>query len=330
MTVSCCCSSRPKPRPGKGYLRKAKNLWSYDPNVGKWQRTTERERIAGTDSRRSDFDESRLAEEYNPTFEGAGKLGKFVTVKIKLKAKKGVDVAWPIIRLEVDKATGNVLRRKEYALSGKLMRSSLYPKWKQIFSPSKGKKVWYPSQMRFYDKVQKGNKSVVTIDKVDLRKLPKNIFTKGVVGVAESMRPARVLALALLCGGTAMATSHAWADSGGDDDDEEEKVFDDAAKEDKADPPKKAPTKKLEPKPAKPAEPKTGSDDEEDEEEAVFGEAGPGEGIAPNEAHPGQARHRRPVVYAAQRQRCRHGELWRATAFDAKPAGPLPGRSSGR
>lgn len=170
---------QPKAEAGKGYLRKDKNLWSYDPNVGKWQRTTERERIAGTDSRRADFDESRLAEEYDATFEGYGKLGKYKTTKLKLKSKKGKDVAWPMIRLEVDRATGNVLRRKEYALSGKLMRSSLYPKWKQVYSKSKKMKIWYPSEMRFFDKVQKGNKSIVVIDKVDLSPLPRNIFTKA-------------------------------------------------------------------------------------------------------------------------------------------------------
>ena len=69
--------TKPKGEAGKGYLRLDKNLWSYDPNTGKWERRTERERIAGTDSRRADFDESRLAEEYDPTFEGEEKLGKF-------------------------------------------------------------------------------------------------------------------------------------------------------------------------------------------------------------------------------------------------------------
>src|SRR5262249_15900296 len=58
---------KPKSEQGKGYLRVDKNLWSYDPNVGKWERRTERERIAGTDSRRADFDESRMAEEYDPS-----------------------------------------------------------------------------------------------------------------------------------------------------------------------------------------------------------------------------------------------------------------------
>ena len=62
--------SKPKSEQGKGYLRVDKNLWSYDPNVGKWERRTERERIAGTDSRRADFDESRLTEEYDPSDDG--------------------------------------------------------------------------------------------------------------------------------------------------------------------------------------------------------------------------------------------------------------------
>ena len=57
---------KPKSSAGQGYLRLDKNLWFYDPSVGKWERRTERERIGGTNSRRSDFDESRLAEEYDP------------------------------------------------------------------------------------------------------------------------------------------------------------------------------------------------------------------------------------------------------------------------
>src|SRR4029453_13005786 len=66
--------TKPKGEAGKGYLRLDKNLWSYDPTTGKWDRRTERERIAGTDSRRADFDESRLAEEYEATFGGEGEL----------------------------------------------------------------------------------------------------------------------------------------------------------------------------------------------------------------------------------------------------------------
>ena len=40
--------TRPKAEAGKGYLRIDKNLFMYDPTVGKWERRTERERIGGT------------------------------------------------------------------------------------------------------------------------------------------------------------------------------------------------------------------------------------------------------------------------------------------
>ncbi len=170
---------RPKAERGKGYLRLDKNMWFYDPRVGKWERRTERERIGGTDSNRGDFDESRLAEEYNATCYGEGKLGKFEIHKIRLLAKPGVDVAYPKLELSVDKATGNVLKRLDYAASGKLMRKGLYPKWRKIFSASKGADVWFPKEMYFFDMIERGNKTKVLIREVDLNTLPANIFTKA-------------------------------------------------------------------------------------------------------------------------------------------------------
>jgi hypothetical protein len=171
--------TKPKTEQGTGYLRLENNLWFYDPGVGKWERRTERERIAGTDSRRADFDESRLAEEYTPAFEGEAKLGAFDTWVMKLTAKEGVDVAFPVLKLWVDKATNNILKRQEFALSGKLMRTAYYPKWKKIYSESKKGDVWFPEEMRFFDEIEKANQTLLLIKSVDLRPLEANIFTKA-------------------------------------------------------------------------------------------------------------------------------------------------------
>jgi outer membrane lipoprotein-sorting protein len=171
--------TRPKGEEGKGYLRLDKNLWSYDPNTGKWERRTERERIAGTDSRRADFDESRLAEEYTPAFEGEEKLGKFDVYKLKLDVKPGVDVAYPVVRLWVDKATNNILKRQEFALSGRLLRTAYFPRWEKVFSESKKADVWFPKEMRFFDEVEKANSTLMLTKTVDLRPLEANIFTKA-------------------------------------------------------------------------------------------------------------------------------------------------------
>ena len=81
--------TKPKASAGQGYLRIDKNLWFYDPAVGKWERRTERERIGGTNSRRSDFDESRLAEEYDPEDEGDEKLGAYTAAGCCSRASPG-------------------------------------------------------------------------------------------------------------------------------------------------------------------------------------------------------------------------------------------------
>jgi len=170
---------QPKSEQGKGYLRLDKNLWMYDPTVGKWERRTERESIGGTGSRRQDFDESRLADEYVAEYEGEEKLGVFAVHKLKLTAKEGVDVAYPVMRLWVDQATHNILKSQEFALSGRLMRTSYYPKWQKLYSESKKAEVWYPQEMRFYDEVDKANSTLIVIKSVDLRPLEANMFTKA-------------------------------------------------------------------------------------------------------------------------------------------------------
>ena len=171
--------TKPKGEAGKGYIRLDKNLWSYDPGTGKWDRRTERERIAGTDSRRADFDQSKLVEEYDATFNGEGKLGQFDVWQLELKVKPNTDVAFPVVKLWVDQASGNVLKRQEFALSGRLMRTLYYPRWQKLYSESKKADVWYPGEIRIYDEVEKENSTIVVMKSVDLRPLEANIFTKA-------------------------------------------------------------------------------------------------------------------------------------------------------
>jgi outer membrane lipoprotein-sorting protein len=170
---------KPKEEAGKAYLKIDKNLWNFQPGTGKWERRTEREKLAGTNSRRSDFDESRLSEEYTTKYQGADKLGSYQVYKFKLTAKEGVDVAYPILSIWVDQKDRNLLKREEYSLSGKLMRTAFYPKWKKQFSPSKNADVWIPEEIRIFDELEKENTTVVLIKETDLGKLEENIFTKA-------------------------------------------------------------------------------------------------------------------------------------------------------
>jgi hypothetical protein len=171
--------TKPKASAGQGYLRVEGNLWFYDPSVGRWERRTERERIGGTNSRRSDFDESRLAEEYDPQGGTAEKLGVHNVTVITLHGKPGLDLAFPVVKLWVDDATKNVLKRQEFALSGRLLRTSYYPKWKKIWSAPKNGDVWIPEETRVYDEVEKANSTLVLTRDIDLGPLEPNLFTKA-------------------------------------------------------------------------------------------------------------------------------------------------------
>ena len=175
----CILFVKPQSEAGKGYLRVDDNLFMYDPTVGKWERRTERERIGGTSSQRGDFDQSNLAEEYTPTFTGEEKLGQFDVDHLKLNVKTGQDVAYPVIELWLDKGTGNILKRQEFADSGRLMRTAYYPTWSKMYSETKKTDVYFAKEIRIYDEVEKGNSTTIVIQETDLHALDANIFTKA-------------------------------------------------------------------------------------------------------------------------------------------------------
>ena len=65
------------------------------------------------------------------------------------------------------------------ALSGRLMRTSYYPRWKKVYSESKESDVWYPQEMRFFDEIEQQNSTLILIREIDLRPLDANLFTKA-------------------------------------------------------------------------------------------------------------------------------------------------------
>ncbi len=170
---------KPKAEAGKGYLRIEKNLFLYEPSLGKWQRQTERASLAGTGSRRDDFDQSRLAEEYDAKFVADENLGKFKVHRLKLTAKPKVEVASPLIELWIDQESKNILKRQESALSGKLLRTSFYPNWEKMFSKSKNADVYVPREIRVFDEIEAGSSTTILLRDVKLDPLDKNMFTKA-------------------------------------------------------------------------------------------------------------------------------------------------------
>ncbi|MFU8806117.1 MAG: outer membrane lipoprotein-sorting protein [Bradymonadaceae bacterium] len=171
--------TQPRAEAGKGYLRIDRNLFLYDPAVGRWERRTDRERIGGTGSQRTDFDAMELAESFDAEFVAEEKLGAFDVRHLRLKAKDGVDVPYPILRIWVDKASGNLLKQEDYALSERLMRTLYYPRWQKVQNEAKDAEVLFPQEIRIFDEVEKGNRTTMVFRSIELEALDNHIFTKA-------------------------------------------------------------------------------------------------------------------------------------------------------
>lgn len=168
---------KPKAEAGKGYLVIDRNLFLYSPNTGDWSRVSE-DRIEGTDTNLQDFESWNLSERYNARYMKEDRLGKIPVYHIELTAKEGQQVDVAKMELWVEQSKNHVLKVQEFALSGKLLRTTYRTKWKPI-EDTAGKTRYLPLETRVYDEVEKGNQTMMVVGGVDLSDLPENIFSKA-------------------------------------------------------------------------------------------------------------------------------------------------------
>ncbi len=164
----------PDSRKGQGYLRIDDNLWFYDPESRKFNHTSMKDSFGGTDARHSDFRISTLQEDYKVDKVGEGKLGKFDVYIMDLSALNS-EVTYPGMKLWVTKKGGLLLKAEDYSATGRLMRTSLYPKYAKV------RDKYIPTVMIFVDELIKGKKTQISFTDISTKKLPDSIFTKAYV-----------------------------------------------------------------------------------------------------------------------------------------------------
>lgn len=170
--------TRPRPEHGKGYLRVERNLWSYDPRIGRWERRTERDRLSGTNMRRSDLDTTHFARDYQIEKVTPEVVGKTRTRKLSLKARPGAEVPFPVLVLWVDDEDA-VLKTEEYALSGRLLRTTYVVSYEKVESKSQGRTVILPREIRILDAVEKDRATTLVFKGFSMETLQPNLFTKA-------------------------------------------------------------------------------------------------------------------------------------------------------
>ncbi len=117
--------TKPKTEAGKGYLRVDRNLWYTTPPwaSGKGARTGNASPAPIPAARilTSRTWSTNMTRNLSPR----KKLGNFNVWHLKLTGKPGKDLAYPLVEFWVDETTGNDLKRQDFALSGRLMRTQL-------------------------------------------------------------------------------------------------------------------------------------------------------------------------------------------------------------
>lgn len=164
----------PAVQKGQGYLKLGDNMWFYDPESRKFNHTSLKESFSATDARNSDFRQATFVDDYRITDVEETTLGKFDVYALTLEGKHN-EVTYAKRKIWVTKSDTLMLMSKDYSKSGRLMRTSYFPKYKKVEGE------YYAAKMIFVDELVENKKTVITIEELSLDNIPDSVFTKAYV-----------------------------------------------------------------------------------------------------------------------------------------------------
>ena len=162
----------PEVNKGQGYLREDDNVWFYDPTSRKFSHSSIKENLQNTEAKNSDFTVSSLLDDYTIQKISEGSIGKYPVWILDLKARTN-EVSYERILLYVRKDKTMTLKREDYSVNGRLMRTTLYPKYVSL------EDKLLPSQILIVDEINKGERSQITMAEQSVVKLPDKVFSKA-------------------------------------------------------------------------------------------------------------------------------------------------------
>ncbi len=163
---------KPEAQKGQGYLQVDENVWFYDPESRKFEKSTLRETIQDSDTQNSDLDRSSLSEDYNVVDWAEGKLGAFDVYILDLEATN-TDVSYDKLKLWVRKDETIVLKEEDYSVNGRLMRTIYYPKYVTVAQK------YLPSKALIIDEINVGEKTEITMRNATVADIPDYVFSKA-------------------------------------------------------------------------------------------------------------------------------------------------------
>lgn len=163
----------PSDEKGNGYLKNKDNMWLYKKNTRTFQFINSSETIGNSNATADDFEEKKLAEEYDVigTFEEV-KLGSRDVYKFEARGKNK-NVKDPKRIFWIDKKSLLPLQLQNFSLSGTLMETIQYGAYKKI------ENSFISTKILVIDEFEKGNNTLVEISNFSTNKIDSKIFTKA-------------------------------------------------------------------------------------------------------------------------------------------------------
>lgn len=162
---------QPEANKGQGYLKDKDNVWFYDPSSRQFTFSSLKENISNSEAKNSDLTRSTYFDSYIIEKTEEGVLGKIPVWIISLKAKT-TDAVYDRLKLYVRKDRTMLLKEEAYSVSGRLMRTTLIPKYVEL----SGKLL--PSQIIIIDELNPGEKSQITLTEQSIAPIPDTVFKK--------------------------------------------------------------------------------------------------------------------------------------------------------
>lgn len=163
---------QPQVQRGQGYLRVDENVWFYDPESRKFEKSTLRDNVQDSDAQNSDFNRNSLAEDYDVVSAGEATLGKYEVYVLDLEAVND-DVSYEKMRIWVRKDIAIILKEENYSVSDRLMRTVVYPRYTKV-----GDRV-LPSNALIVDELNEGERTQFSLQDATIAEIPDYVFTKS-------------------------------------------------------------------------------------------------------------------------------------------------------
>lgn len=163
---------KPEVQKGQGYLQIDDNVWFYDPESRKFEKSTLRANLQDSDAQNSDLNRNSLSEDYRVVDWGEDTLGSFPVYVLDLESLHD-DVSYAKLKIWVRKDESIILKEENYSVSDRLMRTVIYPKYTKLDNK------FIPSQILVIDEINTGERSQLSLKEPSVAPIPDYVFTKA-------------------------------------------------------------------------------------------------------------------------------------------------------